>query len=84
MKILKILLIILVPALGIVGCKKSESHPDCATSNTKPAEGKAAVEPTSDTQNYSARGVDEDDEIFGSGDDDRNGGDKKAKRKDSK
>ncbi len=81
MKILKILFILLVPAMGIVGCKKSELKPASpATASATPA----------DNDNANARVVDmttmdegknggNTTNIVGTSDDDRDGGDKKKK-----
>jgi len=85
MKVLRILLIVLLPAVGLVGCCKSKCKPRCETSNsstTNPndpsieAEGDIVasrtagpvVEPT------------ENGDLVSSGDEDRDGGDKKKKK----
>ena len=81
MKILKILLILLVPALGIVSCHKSDRKP-CSKNTTESSS-------TEQNKNVSGRSYDvtteteEEDgtSVVGSGDDDRNGGDKKKKVK---
>jgi len=82
MKFLKILLILLVPALGIVGCHKSDTKPSsCSSSSNKESEQKL----TDNGQSAGRYGdMSEDDEtgsdpIVGSGEDDRDGGDKKKK-----
>jgi hypothetical protein len=89
MKILKILLILLVPAIGIVGCRKSELKPKCDHDNrsSAPAANKPADSNVSNDANIGARGmaptVGDDNNgspIIGSGDDDRDGGDKKHKK----
>ena len=77
MKFLKIALIVLLPAMGIVGCKKSGTKPECSSHKSKQAENTedvgskfgdiAAEEGTSVT-------------LVGSGDDDSNGGDKRPKK----
>lgn len=87
MKILKILFIILVPALGIVGCQKSDVKPDCP----KHTESNSTVNNNSESANTNvgARGVnvsidgEEEDgsTVVGSGDGDRDGGDRKKKTK---
>ncbi|HOZ87240.1 MAG TPA: hypothetical protein PL029_05750 [Bacteroidia bacterium] len=102
MKILKVILILLVPALGIVSCAKSDRKPrSCSEHKT---EDKTAAKTTasddklisdeqiSDNQTTdiqtAARGMnspllteDENTSLVGSGDDDRDGGDKKKKAK---
>ena len=86
MKILKIVLIVLVPTLILVGCEKSHIKPggctrgeDSVKATTVEAEKDA---PT--TAGKSSKDVKEDNEdpedIIGSGDDDREGGDKKQKK----
>jgi hypothetical protein len=83
MKILKILLILLIPALGIVGCKKSETKPKCTAagtvknsdnSNSNVAAGRSEGASVGDS------GTPVDSPIIGAGDDDRDGGDKKHKK----
>ncbi|MDI9339239.1 MAG: hypothetical protein QM534_01605 [Sediminibacterium sp.] len=68
MKILKILIVLLLPVLGMVSCSKSSLKPttSSAVSNT-------------DGNNASLNGA-RDGEIYGTGDDDRDGGDKKKKQ----
>ena len=108
MKILKILLIILVPAIGIVGCQKSGLKPRCnkpaTVAVTEPGDNNVVSAKKANTSstvvvaaeadsnvNVSARivgGTVVDDEtvtepflnFVGSGDDDRDGGDKKRKK----
>jgi len=83
MKILKISLILLIPAMGIVGCKKSNMAPnDCATKSSATSTDSQSsrlnpnVTPTGDDDYQST-------DVVGSGDDDRDGGDK-PKRTNSK
>jgi hypothetical protein len=77
MKILKIALILLIPSFGIVSCNKSE----CGPRNDDSKEAQA-----SDNKDVNAKlfetSVEDDDgtTIVGSGDDDRDGGDKKVKK----
>jgi len=79
MKILKILLILLVPALGIVGCQKSDTRP-CSNHSAEKTES------TDNTAVSSKFTLSEQAEevgstpVVGSGDDDRDGGDKKPKK----
>jgi hypothetical protein len=79
MKILKILLIILVPAIGIVSCKKSNVAPrDCATKNSA-----SSTDSQSSRFNSNVTLTGDDDyqstDVVGSGDDDRDGGDRPKK-----
>lgn len=84
MKILKILLVLLIPALGFVSCEKSGMKPSCpASSSQTPASD-------SNKNNVGAKSASFDElsngssgsgtEIVGTGDDDRDGGDKKTKK----
>lgn len=74
MKILKIFFILLMPAIGIVGCKKSNVRPhDCGNkASTENSEG------TRLNTNFTQVGDDtyQSTDVVGSGDDDRDGGDK--------
>ncbi len=77
MKILKISLILLLPALGFVGCKKSTMAPNecgtkASTENTQGSKLNTNVTPLGDDTYQST-------DIVGSGDDDRDGGDKPKK-----
>jgi hypothetical protein len=92
MKILRILLIILVPAMGIVGCRKSNTRPASQNGGCQSHQNSTANPPTDNSSNSNmaaGRGTATDDqldptqsstEIYGSGDDDRNGGEKRKKR----
>lgn len=87
MKIFKILFILLIPAMGIVGCRKSDAKPCSAKAESSAPSGMVvnsnSSEETNDnsTPNYQGRGLSKaDEEIYGSGDDDRDGGDKKLKK----
>ena len=82
MKILKILLVLLVPAFGFVSCEKSGLKPGCGNhsksdsnsdSNTNDVSGKYGKLITNEGNN------DNGGSIVGSGDDDRDGGDKPKK-----
>ena len=87
MKILRILLIILIPAMGIVGCRKSYIQPaspgghECSSKSSATSSsndnvaGREALDPIEEPE----LGGDAT-EIYGSGDDDRNGGEKRKKR----
>lgn len=68
MKILKILIVLLLPVLGMVSCSKSSLKPTTSSevSNT-------------DVNNAGLNAA-RDGEIYGTGDDDRDGGDKKKKQ----
>jgi hypothetical protein len=90
MKILKIFLILLVPAFGFVGCQKSNMKPSCQghETNAPEAASKASDDNGSNDNQPQSRNaspeenVDGDEnttDIIGSGDDDRDGGDKKKK-----
>jgi hypothetical protein len=79
MKILKIVLVLLIPALGFVGCQKSEMKPRCGNHSTSESTNKS-----DDAQASGKFGdliVEEETggTIVGSGDDDRDGGDKPKK-----
>ncbi|MBA3681165.1 MAG: hypothetical protein H0W73_08370 [Bacteroidetes bacterium] len=72
---MKILLILLVPAIGFVGCKKSgvTPHNNCATeTSTENTQGNKLNPNTIQNGDHSYQSTD----IVGSGDDDRDGGDK--------
>lgn len=80
MKFLKILLILLVPAMGFVACQKSERKPECSSSKAKESgsatnSGSKLLEVTSEDDD-SGTGIGT---LVGSGDDDRDGGDKRKK-----
>lgn len=81
MKILKILLIVLIPALGFVSCEKSHTMPGgcknhkSATPNSGNSTVTDKVIGGSAIDDNSGSGT----TIVGSGDDDRDGGDKKKK-----
>lgn len=101
MKILKLLFIVLVPALAVVSCQKSDIKPrNCqdhedstpavvskmANSNSTQSEDNSSGQNSDYNAKTSTNGtvVDtkgstETTEIIGSGDDDRDGGDKKKK-----
>ncbi len=80
MKILKILLILLVPAIGIVGCKKSDTKPECSHSSNKGTDSNA-VDNSAAAGRFGdiSEGDTNSEPIVGSGEDDRDGGDKKKK-----
>jgi hypothetical protein len=100
MKILKILLIVLVPAFGVVSCQKSDikprncqdhedSAPAVASKNAASSDVNTEDDSSDQTYDHSAKkvggvvvdspGSESGTEIIGSGDDDRDGGDKKKK-----
>lgn len=82
MKILKILLILLVPAFGIVSCEKSDLKPGCGNAHNKQEQKNDNTAPTQ-VNSRLAVGIEESIEstdVVGSGDDDRDGGDKKTKK----
>ena len=76
MKILKILLILLVPAIGIVGCRKSECNPKATTTKQTDSGSNTVGARETEITDQGNQGGD----VVGSGDDDRDGGDKKAKK----
>lgn len=82
MKILRILLIILVPAMGIVSCRKADVKPATHDSNcssqttTNSSSNVAGREAIVDQEQPAGQPTD----IYGSGDDDRNGGEKRKKK----
>ncbi len=85
MKTIKIFFVILVPVLGLFSCQKSDIVPKtCGTVSTaeQPAESAPVngrlKQVTTSTVTIGEKQP-EIDEIVGSGDDDRDGGDKKAK-----
>lgn len=82
MKILRLLLIILVPAMGIVGCAKSDVKP-CNKSHETESPVYTAPESTSlsTDQPVLTGGGGSSTDIYGTGDDDREGGDKKSKKR---
>lgn len=99
MKILRIFLILLIPAMGIVGCKKSALTGKHCSEQPENVSNGTADKPEASTPEVSGRfagaGIEgeggegefesggEDDgpaNIVGSGDDDRDGGEKKKKR----
>lgn len=82
MKILRILLILLVPALGIVSCKKSDMTPGkCSSqSHSSVKEDSNTNEQVSAGRGEEVLGQDNNTTVVGSGDDDRDGGDKKQKK----
>lgn len=86
MKILRILAIVLVSSVVFVGCQKSSLTPKNCDSNSEKsgAADNSANRPTgnySDNSNGNTGSISNDigGEIYGSGDDDRDGGDKKKK-----
>lgn len=80
MRFLKIVLVLLIPAMGFVACEKANTRP-CSEKSSTSQSG------TSDVNGKVVAGVYVDDNasgsngttIVGSGDDDRDGGDKKKK-----
>jgi len=85
MKILRIILILLIPAFGFVGCQKSDIKPSCqhedksskeSDDNSQNNVGSRTVNSTGDFESGDDEGSTD---IIGSGDDDRDGGDKKKK-----
>lgn len=83
MKILKVILILLVPAMGIVGCQKSaiepkkcSEHPESGSYTAPESTGLAT-----DVSTVSGESGGPSTDIYGSGDDDRDGGDKKTKKR---
>lgn len=87
MKIFKLLFILLIPAMSIVGCRKSDakpcSHTAAAPANSQPSGMTVNSDESGETTsapNYRGRGIGSNEEIYGSGDDDRDGGDKKLKK----
>jgi len=76
MKFLKFILILLIPAMGLVSCHKSDAKPGCGNNNSQNTEetnvGARFADPDMQTK--------ETPQIVGSGDDDRDGGDKKQKK----
>lgn len=82
MKILRVILILLVPAMGIVGCQKSDVTPKKCSE--KPEAGSyTAPESTGLATDGSVSGgpTGPSTDIYGTGDDDRDGGDKKTKKR---
>ena len=84
MKKLRIFLIILVPVFGLVSCQKTDIVPkSCGTVTTEQPAETAPVNGRLKSVTTSSVTISEQepiiDEIVGSGDDDRDGGDKKAK-----
>lgn len=85
MKVLKISIVAFVLITGMTGCKKSEIKPSNCTSNPTST---AVTNNDSESGMYYGREVVSDEEnndpgttnIYGSGDDDRNGGDKTRKK----
>lgn len=92
MKTLRILLIVLIPALGFVACQKSNVKPTVtpAQENTSGvtnsnnlnarANDNLGNDGLNDNTNVNSSYAGSEGEIYGSGDDDRDGGDKKKKR----
>lgn len=83
MKILKIFIVILIPALGIVGCRKSDCKPHGTSSNTTTTaspEGSQVIAGRSISPNAVVKD-DKSNELVSSGDEDRDGGDKRKKKK---
>lgn len=83
MKILKILFILLIPAVSIVGCRKAALKP-AATNPASPASVSTTNVQSSESgaRSIETSSVDEikkGSDIVGSGDDDRDGGDKRKK-----
>ena len=81
MKFLKIIVIVLVSAIGFVACEKSECKPkerECGGTNENTTVNKTNKGNT-DNSNTSVNKTPSNLEIVGSGDDDRDGGDKKKK-----
>lgn len=89
MKILKALLVILIPAFALVSCEKSQIKPSCSHEATTPATDNSASDAgKTQTGSKGNKGITTEDagndgngstSIVGSGDDDRDGGDKKKK-----
>jgi hypothetical protein len=79
MKILKLVSVLLVSTIAIVGCKKSESKPACSQGKVNNEDNSNGNEITGKITVISIDG-DKGTTIVGSGDDDRDGGDKKAKK----
>lgn len=78
MKILKIFLILLLPAMGLVGCKKSDHRPgSCSNHSSKQTNNETVNAKLTDSADEL---IDESSPVVGSGDDDRDGGDKKQKK----
>lgn len=94
MKILKIAVILLLPAIGFVGCKKSDIKPANPASTSAAPVAANENNATTITEEYTDQSgsrtgdggeviLEEDGNITGvvaSGDDDRDGGDKKHKK----
>lgn len=76
MKFLKIALIVLLPAMGIVGCKKSGTKPDCSSNKSHQTENTEMSSRFGDIPEEEGSPA----TLVGSGDDDRNGGDKRPKK----
>lgn len=77
MKFLKIALIVLLPAIGIVGCKKSGTKPECTSNKSNKTENPEVGSRFGDLQDSDEGNPAT---LVGSGDDDRNGGDKRPKK----
>lgn len=88
MKALKITIVALVLITGMASCKKSEVKPaTCPSGNTSTAASTAKSTDTDSQMYYGREALSEGDNedpgitnIYGSGDDDRNGGDKTRKK----
>lgn len=84
MKILKIVLVILLPALGIVSCQKSGLKPrGCSEHSTEQKESNSiSDDKSSGDRIIMGEAIEEGQstDVIGSGDDDRDGGDKKTKK----
>lgn len=76
MKFLKIALIVLLPAMGIVGCKKSGTKPECSSNKSKQTENTEVGSRFGDIPDEEGSPA----TLVGSGDDDRDGGDKRQKK----
>jgi hypothetical protein len=88
MKILKILFILLVPALLIVSCRKSDVKPDGSKHECNKSSSTQSSDPNNNNVGQAAgRGTSVDEtepefgNIVGAGDDDRDGGDRKKIRR---
>ena len=85
MKILRILFILLIPAFGFVGCQKSDVKPSCqhedksSQASDDNSQGNVGSRTVNMNGDFESGDDEESTDIIGSGDDDRDGGDKKKK-----
>lgn len=80
MKILKIVLVILIPALGFVGCKKHQCMPASPAAETTEISAEADNTTLGAKSNEVSIKDDKGGDVVVTGDDDRDGGDKRQKK----